>query len=345
MTQQIASPSAARSRARSRAARRPELNPAQSRALALGRLSRALGRQALLAALVALVITAVGMTAEIIGGASWRFAALFWAPVGIVAGLVIGAVREISRNTVTTLSSFGKQRGFAILGAAPELTPGVLRQLPPDKRSPIGCLAFWPASGFATAFRDLQGSLPDRGVIAFIGSLPGEGATTTALCAATSAAQQGKSVIVIDCDLRFRKLTQAFGAEPAMGTLEACETPESWDKFIGEEPETGLHFLPAARPQNPWRTMGPTLRPVLERLRRHYELIVLDCPPALESAEGALIGRMADRTVVVTAWDRTPLGAVRRTMRQLHTASRPATTAIYVNRVPAGFRFGRVRGD
>lgn len=345
MTQQIASPGAARPRVQSRVARRPELNPAQSRALALGRLSRAFGRQALPTLLTTAVVAGAGVAAEALGGASWKFAALFWAPVGAVVGLATGAVREFSRNTVTTLSSFGKQRGYAVLGAAPELTPNVLRQLPPDKRSPIGCLAFWPASGFATAFRDLQGSLPERGVIAFIGSLPGEGATTTALCAATSAVQQGKRVIVVDCDLRFRALTQALGAEPSAGTLEACETPESWQRFLGEEPETGLHFLPAAGPQNPWRTMGPTLRPLIEKLRPHYELIILDCPPALESAEGALIGRMADRTVVVTAWDRTPLGAVRRAMRQLHTASRPATTAIYVNRVPAGFRFGRVRGD
>jgi Mrp family chromosome partitioning ATPase len=321
------------------------LNPAQGRALALGRLSRALQRQALPVLAVALTIGAVGVAAELLTGSQWRTAAVFWAPVGIGAGLIVGLVGELGRNTVTRLSSFGKHRGYAVVGAAPELSPSVLRQLPPDRRTPIGCLAFWPSSGFATAFRDLQGSLPDRGVIAFIGSLPGDGATTTALCAATSAAQQGKSVIVIDCDLRFRGLTRALDVEPSGGTLEACETPESWQRFVGEETETGLHFLPAARAQNPWRTMGPTLRPLLEKLRPHYDLVVLDCPPAIESAEGALIARMADRTVVVTAWDRTPLGAVRRTMRHLHTATRAATTAIYVNRVPSGFRFGRVRGE
>lgn len=346
MSQQIASPSTARPRARARTTpRRPELNPAQARALAFGRFWRAIGRQALPVLVVAMTIAGLGIAAEAITGASWRTASLFWGPVGVAAGLVVGFVGEFSRNTVTSLSSFGKHRGYAVLGAAPELSPSVLRQLPPDKRTPLGCLAFWPSSGFATAFRDLQGSLPDRGVIAFIGSLPGEGATTTALCAATSAVQQGKSVIVVDCDLRFRALTLALDVEPPGGTLEACETPESWQRFVGEEPETGLHFLPAARAQNPWRTMGPTLRPLLEKIRPHYDLVILDCPPAIESAEGALIGRMADRTVVVTAWDRTPLRAVRRTMRHLHTATRPATTAIYVNRVPAGFRFGRVRGE
>lgn len=324
----------------------PTSNPVQARALALGRLSRAIQRQGLMVLGIALGLTLIGVAAEVfLGSASWSLAALFWGPVGLSAGLLVGFVSELGRNTVTTLSSFGKQRGYAVLGAAPELSAGALRQLPPDKRSPLGCIAFWPASAFATAFRDLQGGLPERGVVAFLGSLPGEGATTAALCAAASAAQQGKSVIIVDCDLRFRSLTQALIEEPLAGVVEACDNPEQWRSALAEEHETGLHFIPVARPKNPWRTLANQLRPLIEELRGVYDLVLLDCPPALESAEGALIACMADRSVVITAWDRTPLRAVRRTMQGLHMQSRRVPTAVYVNRVPAGFRFGRVRAS
>jgi Mrp family chromosome partitioning ATPase len=87
------------------------------------------------------------------------------------------------------------------------------------------------------------------------------------------------------------------------------------------------------------------MRPLLETLRPHFELIILDCPPAIESAEGAILARLADRAVVVTGWDRTPLRAVRRSMRHLHAGERPGATAVYVNRIPAGLRFGRLRAE
>jgi Mrp family chromosome partitioning ATPase len=309
-------------------------------------LVRAFRRQALVVLCVAVGVGMAGVAGEVfLGSASWQLAALFWGPVGVGLALLVGIVRELGRNTVTTLSSFGKHRGYAVLGAAPELTPGVLRQLPPDKRSPLGCVAFWPASAFATAFRDLQGSLPERGVVAVVGSIAGEGATTAALCAAASAAQQGKSVIVVDCDLRLRSLTQWLMDEPLAGVLEASEDPANWRASVAEEHETGVHFMPAVRSRNAWQTLANRIRPLIEQLRENYDLVVLDCPPALESAEGLVLARLADRAVVVTAWDRTPLRAVRRTVQGLHGHSRRTPTAVYVNRVPAGFRFGRIRSE
>jgi Mrp family chromosome partitioning ATPase len=78
-------------------------------------------------------------------------------------------------------------------------------------------------------------------------------------------------------------------------------------------------------------------------LREHYDLIVLDCPPVLSGAEGAVIAGFADKSVLVTAWDRTPITAVRRAMHVLQRRPR-AMTAVYVNRVPPEYRFGRLRG-
>ena len=52
---------------------------------------------------------------------------------------------------------------------------------------------------------------------------------------------------------------------------------------------------------------------------------------------------LADKTVLVSAWDRTPLPAVRRALRMLRRAH--ARAAVFVNRVPPSYRFGRLRGD
>ncbi|WP_156767619.1 CpsD/CapB family tyrosine-protein kinase [Candidatus Viadribacter manganicus] len=317
-----------------------------SKSLALARLGRGVNRQWMLTLVIAVTVTAAGVGYDLSGGLQPLRSLIFWAPIGVAAGLVIGFVRELGRNTITSLSSFGKNRGYAILGAAPELTPRVLRQLPPDKRTPIGCLAFMPSSPFATAFRNLQSAIATDGVVAFAGAVANEGATTAAMCTAISASQQGRTVIVIDCDLRRRSLTRALGFDPDEGLVDACEEPSQWENFVGEEDETGVHFIPASRSRGPWRNpaAAPGFNELILRLRQSYDLIVLDCPPILVGADGAATAAVADKCVLVTAWDRTPISAVRHAMGALQRRPR-AQTAVYVNRVPPEYRFGRLRGE
>lgn len=332
-------------RGASAATLRTSWEPSQS--LTLGRLPRAVRRQAFMAATVFVVILGLGIAYDLSGGVRPLTAALFWAPLALAIALGLALVREIGRNTVTSLSSLGKERGYSVLGAAPELTDRALRQLPPDRRTPLGCLAFQPASPFATAFRDLQGAMADNSLVAFVGSLAGEGATTSALCTAISAAQQGRSTIIVDCDLRRRTLTKIFEDDAELGVLEACDEPDNWRAYVVEEDETGVHLLPAARMRSPWRSSllsSPGFPRLIAQLRETYDLVVLDCPPALNSAEGSIIAGLANRVVVVTAWDRTPISAVRNTMQVLKRQTK-AATSVYVNRVPPGYRFGRLRPD
>lgn len=269
-----------------------------------------------------------------------------WAIAGVVLGAVGVAVREIWRDAID-FKILQERLPYAVMGAAPQLAPATLRQLQPDQRSPFGVIAHYPASRFATAFRDFQDGLTNKTVLSFIGSLPGEGASSVALSTAASAAQQGRQVMVVDCDLRQRSATRALGFEPDEGILEACEEPESWRDFICEEEETGFHVLPAARARTAWRSLfgAEGLPQIIDQLRNEYDLVILDCPPALGTAEGALIARLADKKVVVTAWDDTPFSALRSTMRALRARPRPTDVGIYVNRVPPGYRLRRVRAD
>lgn len=290
----------------------------------------------------ALAVGGIGAVVVMSGSLSQEEALLFFAPAALLAGLSVALILELSRNTVTSVASLGKHADYTVLGAAPVLTRQALRGLPPDQRTPLGSLAFMPASPFATAFRELQQCLADDKIVAFIAPLAGEGASTAALCAAVSAVQQRRRTILIDCDVRHRGFTAALEHDPEAGVLEACEHPDDWRQFVDEEVETGLHFIPAARPRNAWRTLAgsPGLPLLLERLRADYDLIVLDCPPALSSADGPVAARLADRCVVVAAWDNTPISAIRNTVRLLRARGRIATN-IFMNRVPPEYRYSR----
>jgi Mrp family chromosome partitioning ATPase len=313
----------------------------------LARIQRGARRQWPLFLIAALLLTTAGVAFDMTGGVSVAPSVAFWLPIGLGAGLALALARELGRNTITSLSSLGKHRDYAILGASPELSTRALRQLPPDKRSPLGCLALLPASPFATAFRDLQANISKHGSLAFVPSSPNEGATTVALCTAISASQQGRTAVVVDCDLRRRSLTRTLGFDPDEGVLDACAEPDLWPNFVGEEDETGLHFIPAGRRGGAWRQLGsaPGFRELLAGLRSHYDLVLLDCPPALASADAAILAGMADKIVLVAAWDCTRLTTMRRAMGLLQRSRPGALTGVYVNRVPPEYRFGRVRGE
>ena len=276
--------------------------------------------------------------------AAYAYAEHDWSPLviggGLAIGLLVGVIfaigRELWRDAID-FKSLAKRVPYGVLGAAPELTLGALRQLAPDFRTPLGALAFQPASRFASAYRQLQDALPNKTAVSFIAALPGDGATTTALCAAVSATQQGRRVVVIDCDTRQRAMTKALGFAPDEGVMEACENVADWRSYIAEESETGLHCIPAARARSPWRSLinGAGLPLLIEQLRDEYDLIILDCPPALVTAEGALLARMADRSIVVARWDETPLSSLTKTLKLLRRDARARHLGVYVNRAPA----------
>lgn len=307
--------------------------------LALERARRALRRQIWLFVLIAVLITAAGIAFEFQAGIRPAAAAWLWAPIGLAAALIVTLLRELSRDSLTFISALNKRSGGQVLGVAPELTRSALRMLAPDQRTPWGCVTFQPASPYATAFRDLQAALRREKLIAFIAPLPGEGATTVAMSAAISAVQLGRRTIIVDCDTHRRALTKELGIDAEQGLMECCETPDIWRTCVREEPESGLHILPAARMRNTWRSVlgAPGLGQFLDALRNEYDLVILDCPPALRSGEGPILAGFADKSVAVAAWDQTPLGALRQTMRVLQRGGH-GKTALFVNRTPHGYQ-------
>lgn len=308
------------------------------------RLTAALGRQWWVFLGVVAIVAGLGMFAASANGTPSFGAGVFWSGAGACAGFTAAVFRELGRGAISSASSLSKHRAFAVLGAAPELSAATLRELPPEHRAPLGCLAFLPASPFATAFRDLQGALAEEKLVAFASCHAHEGASNAALCAAASAAQQGRRTILVDCDLRRRSATHALGIEPNAGLIEAVLHPDTWRDMVGEEPETCLAFLPAGRPRASWRTLFdmPGWTTLLGHLRAEYDLVVLDCPPILAPGPGAALASSADRAIVVAAWDRTPLESLRKAMRLLQKQAR-APMGVFVNGVPEGHRFGRLR--
>src|SRR5262249_8709041 len=147
--------------------------------------------------------------------------------------------------------------------------------------------------------------------------------------------QQGRRTVIVDCDLRRRSLTRTFGRNPEHDVLDAAQRPQTWRAAIDHENETGVAFIPAAAMDNPWRALSgaPGLSALIQDLRQAYDLVILDCPPALANAEGPGLASLADKCVLVAAWDDTSLGAIRSSINALARVRARVQTAVFVNRV------------
>lgn len=145
----------------------------------------------------------------------------------------------------------------------------------------------------------------DKGckVIMFTSFNPGSGKTFIALNLAKSLALKGKKVLLIDTDLRRASLTKFAGQTPQGISTYLTEKTDDVASLIKTNTQGGVpvDLLPVgAVPPNPVELLlSERLDKLIAELRKHYDYIVLDCPPYDLVADTVIISRVADMTIFV----------------------------------------------
>lgn len=127
-------------------------------------------------------------------------------------------------------------------------------------------------------------------VLALAGCRRGEGATTLLLCAASQLAERGIKTVLVDADIRRPRLAKRLGIQAQTGWDDGCDADGSGlDRAMIESTASGLAVLPLCESpaRNGRETLDwPRLAACLERLRYHYEVVLIDLGP-LESVDWA----------------------------------------------------------
>jgi Mrp family chromosome partitioning ATPase len=232
-----------------------------------------------------------------------------------------------------------KRCGLPALGVVQRLSSHTLREVSPDQRTPFGYVLEKPESPFAGVFRHALNfpgrSTARRGAIAVTSPYRYEGATTISLCLARSEAARGKSVVLVDCDLRKRTLTRTLGLTPRHGVWEAIGAPD-FSRMIQLDPDSHVKVLPAGAESGPFRDLFSKrgFFDLVRGLRKQYECVILDCPAALSSVDARMIVGGADSVVLVVAHGKTPASAIKSAQRQLNIGSHSRPAGIIINKAP-----------
>lgn len=184
-----------------------------------------------------------------------------------------------------------------------------------------------PLSAFSEAVRSvysgLQLSNVDRPpkVVVMTSSVPHEGKTSLAVGLGRIASKGGARVILIDGDLRHPSVAGQFSPRrPNAGLVEVLAGRCDLASVLHRDPISPLEFVPVATPpSNPADLLASqSMRRMIEVLRQHYDLIIIDAAPVLPVSDTRLLSRLADKIVYVVRWDSTPREAVMSGLKLLH---------------------------
>lgn len=133
----------------------------------------------------------------------------------------------------------------------------------------------------------------------------GDGKSTIAANLALSMTQQGLRVLLLDCDLRRPRLHTVFSRARAPGVADLlagrCDLDEAVRPVQEESLDLPLGLVTAGAPvSNAAELIGsPSMRKLLADLRERYDVVILDAPPLAAASEAAVLGVLADATLLV----------------------------------------------
>ncbi|WP_432817039.1 GumC family protein [Sulfitobacter sp. JB4-11] len=250
----------------------------------------------------------------------------FSAIVGIGIVLLIDFLNNTFRSP-NQLETLTKQRVLATIPSGKNRA---------RRRQLLHALLDRPSSSLAEAIRNLRTSIlfsnvdnPPK-VVMFTSSIPKEAKSSTAMLVGVTSKQMGKSAIVVDCDLRLPSLMGIF--EPPADhpdLLDVIEGTADLRDAIYVEPETGLHLLLSGyKKVNDSISAADILASqkfgaIIAELAAHYELVILDTPPALVVTDARIVSRHADAVVYAVRWDETPRAAVIEGLKELRSVDAP----------------------
>lgn len=164
-----------------------------------------------------------------------------------------------------------------------------------------------PHSPRAEAYRRLRTNLQflkmegQANSIVITSSIEGEGKTTTAINIASTLADAGESVLLIDADLRRPKVAGYLSLENAAGLTTVLIGRAGLTDVVQPYGRGNFHVLTAGNtPPNPAELLGSTaMERLLAEAAARYDVVLIDAPPLLPVTDAAVLSRFVGGSLVV----------------------------------------------
>lgn len=146
---------------------------------------------------------------------------------------------------------------------------------------------------------------------------PGEGKTSSTVALAMAFAKVGKTVLIIDADMRKPSFVADVGSSVGLSGMLTRDA-NLHDEVIPAATQ-GLHLLPAGIvPPNPAELLSsPRLKDLIALAEDTYDVIIVDSPPVLSFTDAPLLGSICEATLLAVQAGSVRTPAVQRTVGRL----------------------------
>lgn len=217
--------------------------------------------------------------------------------LGLFAGLGLAFLLEYLDDTIHSPDDVQRYIGLTTLGIIPYM----------QEERPLVTVTH-PKAPLSEAYRTLRSNLkfthldhPAKTLLITSASA-GEGKSVTAANLAVVLAQTGKSVILVDTDLRRPVLHKIFGLDNTAGVTSILAGEQSVEDTLQPTEIEGLRLLASGPlPPNPAELLeSQRMGNLVAELSDLADIVLFDTPPAIVVTDAAILAAQLDGILLVT---------------------------------------------
>lgn len=199
-----------------------------------------------------------------------------------------------------------------------------------------------PKSPIAEQFRTIRSNIQFAAVdrelhfLTVTSAGPGEGKSTVSANLAVVMAQQGRSVLLVDTDLRKPTVHYTFRQTNTTGLTNVLTKQATLKEAVMPTEVDHLDVLTSGPiPPNPSELLdSKAMELFMEETRNQYDLIILDSPPVLAVTDAQILANRCDGTILVLSSGKTEVEQAERAKELLEKSSAKIIGTV-LNRKPA----------
>ena len=154
-----------------------------------------------------------------------------------------------------------------------------------------------------TLLANIRFSSPDKPIrsIAITSAVPGEGKTTTAIELGRTIAESGKSVILVETDIRKRGLSARLATTCPAGMFDVMTGNTKLEDAVAETSDPGM-FLLDVEPGIPNPTdviASDSFKQLVIDLSARFDYVIFDTPPVATFVDAAIVASLVDAAILV----------------------------------------------
>lgn len=177
---------------------------------------------------------------------------------------------------------------------------------------------------------NLQFSAVDKELKIILNTSPeaGDGKSFITANLAVAYGQEGKKVLIIDCDLRRGRQHEIFNimntANSGYSNLILNYKDEiKLSRYIVKTEIKNVDLIPIGpTPPNPLELLGSKNNgDLLAELRNYYDIIILDCPPVIGMSDTLVLTKYSDANLIVVSSNKTHMELLEKAKKQFEQAN------------------------